>query len=75
MIRSAAQRSTAFYHACLFYGIDKENVPVHFVSILRVFCNPNLIFDVARNLEKSSQSEQARSGMGNWRSSLSGALR
>ena len=27
-----------------------ENVPDHFVSILRVFCTPNLIFGGARNL-------------------------
>ena len=43
----AAQRSIALG---LFRGPDNENVPVHFVSILRYFFIPNLIFGGARNL-------------------------
>ena len=55
--RSVLSSSTAFYCAAqhsialaLFKGPDSENVPVHFVSILRGFCTPNLIFGGARNL-------------------------
>ena len=43
----AAQRSIAL---SLFKGPDNENVPVHFVSLLSVFCTPDLIFGGARNL-------------------------
>ena len=45
--RRTAQGRTAFHRSAqrsialaLFYGTDNENVPVHFVSIVRVFLHP-----------------------------------